>query len=334
MADIAASVGVHPSTVSRVLSGDTSLSIRPDTRDRILRAVRKQGYRPNAMARGLKQSRTGALAMVLPLLRNPVWSSIQRGALQAAAEGGQVVMFLDEPEDRTRAPIEYQHLIEESRADGLVIATAERLSRGRPRELTVPHVYLNRRGPTPGNNVVMDEEGAMRLFVEHLANLGHRRIDVIDGFKNVDTAFRRATAVRALCRELGILARWEHAEDTEIGGYDATMRLLSRRELPTAIGIGNLSQMFGALKALREAGAHVPRDVSLISFDEDACLEFLDVSITSVSMPLQQLGAAAVLALMGRINGLPGTDVMISDPLVLVERSSTAPPRSSRRFGG
>lgn len=334
MADIAASVGVHPSTVSRVLSGDTNLSIRPETRDRILSAVRKQGYRPNAMARALKQSRTGALAMVVPLLRNPIWSSIQRGALQAAVEGGHVVMFLDEPEDSARAPIDYQYLIEESRADGLLIATSERLPRGRQRELSVPHIYLNRRGPHPGNNVVMDEEGAMRRFVEHLAALGHQRVAVIDGFKNIDTAFRRAVAVRSLCSDRGMSASFEHGVDTEIGGYEATVRLLSRRAHPTAIGVGNLGQLFGTLKALRENAALVPRDVSLISFDEDACLEFLEVPITSVSMPLVELGAAAVRALVDRIDGRTGHDVMVSSPLVLVDRSSTGPPRASQRIGG
>ncbi|QNN53248.1 LacI family DNA-binding transcriptional regulator [Nocardioides mesophilus] len=333
MADVARSVGVHPSTVSRVLSGDTSLSIRPDTRDRILLAVQKQGYRPNALARALKQSRTGALAMVVPLLRNPIWSSIQRGALHAAAECDQVVMFLDEPEDSARTPIEYQHLIEESRADGLLIATSERLPRGRQRELTVPHVYLNRRGPGEGNNVVMDEEGAMQLFVDHLAALGHRRIAVIDGHKNIDTPFRRAAAVRSLCHERGMSATFEHDADTEIGGYEATLHLLARREHPTAIGVGNLGQLFGVLKALREAGAVVPRDVSLVSFDEDACLEFLEAPITSVSMPLVELGAAAVRALVDRIDGRPGHDVLVRDPLVLVDRSSTAPPRGGRRIG-
>ena len=333
MADVARSVGVHPSTVSRVLSGDTSLSIRPETRDRILLAVQKQGYRPNALARALKQSRTGALAMVVPLLRNPIWSSIQRGALQAAAECDQVVMFLDEPEDSPRTPSDYQHLVEESRVDGLLIATSERLPHGRQHALTVPHVYLNRRGLGQGNNVVMDEEGAMRLFVEHLAALGHRRIAVIDGHKNIDTSFRRAAAVRALCREHGMSVTFEHDSDTEIGGYEAAVRLLARRQQPTAIGIGNLSQLFGALKALREAGAVVPRDVSLVSYDEDACLEFLEVPITSVSMPLLQLGAAAVRALLDRIEGLPGSDVLIADPLVLVHRGSTGQPPPSRRLG-
>jgi LacI family transcriptional regulator len=315
-----------------VLNGDTSLSIRPETRDRILMAARRQGYRPNAMARALKRSRTGALAMVVPLLRNPIWSSIQRGALQAAVDGGQVVMILEEPQDAVRPPTDYQYLVEESRADGLLIATAQRSGGERPCTPTVPHVYLNRRGPQPGNNVVMDEEKAMQLFVEHLSALGHRRLGVVDGFKIIDTVYRRAVAVRALCPTHGMSAAFEHAEDTEAGGYEATMRLLARGDVPTAVGVGNLNQVFGAMKALREVGASVPGDVSLISFDEDDCLGFLEVPIASVSMPLRELGAAAVLALIDRVNGKAGDDVLVSDPLILVERASTAAPRASRRL--
>ena len=331
MADIARSVGVHPSTVSRVLSGDTELSIRPETRERILQAIDEQGYRPNALARALRSSRTGALAMVVPLLRNPIWSSIQRGALQAAAEHDQVVMFLDEPEGSHRTPADYQHLIEESRADGLLIATSQRIPGGQA-PLSVPHIYLNRRGPDADNNVVMDEEGAMAIFVEHLHSLGHRRIAVIDGHKNIDTAYRRGVAIRDHCTARGMTVSFVHADDSEIGGYDAARQLLGRREHPTAIGIGNLSQVFGVLTALRQAGAAVPHDVSLVSFDEDACLEFLDVGVTSVSMPLEQLGAAAVHALIDRINGRNRGAVLVTDPLVLVVRGSTGPSRASRKI--
>jgi len=330
--DVAAAVGLHVSTVSRVLNGDQNLSIRPETRDRILLAAQRQGYRPNALARGLQRSRTGALAMVVPLLRNPIWSSIQRGALHAAYDAGQVVMILEEPQDDVRPPRDYQYLVEESRADGLLIATALRSVGERPRALTIPHIYLNRRGPQPGNNVVMDEEKAMRLFVEHLAELGHCRLGIVDGYRSVDTIHRRTAAVRALGPQRGMSAAFEHTTDTEIGGYEATKRLLARRDVPTALGIGNLNQVFGAMKALREAGASVPEDVSVISFDEDACLAFLDVPITSVSMPLEQLGRAAVRELIDRVDGHGGSDVDVSDPLVLVERASTTRPRASRRL--
>lgn len=332
LVDVAEAVGLHVSTVSRVLNEDANLSIRSETRNRILLAAQRQGYRPNAMARALKASRTGALAMVVPLLRNPIWSSIQRGALYAAAEASQIVMILEQPEDDLRPPSDYQYLIQESRADGLLIATARRSGGDSPRSLTVPHIYLNRRGPQPGNNVVMDEEAAMRLFVDHLHELGHQRVGIVDGLKAIDTVERRAVATRKLCTERGISRALEHAEDTELAGYHATVRLLSRQIVPTALGVGNLSQLFGMLKALREAGVVVPRDISVVSFDEDQCLAFLEVPIASVSMPLFELGAAAVWALVTRIDGAAGTDEVVSAPTVLIERASTAAPRPTGRI--
>jgi DNA-binding LacI/PurR family transcriptional regulator len=178
----------------------------------------------------------------------------------------------------------------------------------------------------------MAEEKAMRLFVEHLSGLGHRRLGIVDGSKIVDTVYRRAVAVRGLCSAHGMSVAFEYADDTEVGGYDATLRLLSRRDVPTAVGVGDLSQLFGVMKALREVGADVPGDMSVVSFDEDDCLGFLEVPVTSVSMPLEELGVAAVRALIDRVDGRSGNDVLVSDPLVLVERASTAPPRPSRRL--
>jgi len=265
--------------------------------------------------------------MVVPLLRNPIWAAIQRGALQQAVVSGYVVMMLEEPEENTRPPAEYQYLVDESRADGLLIATSRRGPDASSLVPAAPHVYLNRRGPRPGDDVVMDEEQAMCLFVEHLAELGHRRLAVIDGAREVDTVHRRTEATRQFAASLGMSASFQHEEDTEAGGYAAARLLLARAPIPTAIGVGNLSQLFGVVKALRESGLDVPGDISLVSFDEDQCLGYLDVPVTSISMPLAELGAAAVRALVARVEGAHGSDVMVSDPLAFVRRGSTGPAR-------
>jgi LacI family transcriptional regulator len=93
-------------------------------------------------------------------------------------------------------------------------------------------------------------------------------------------------------------------------------------------GVGHLTQLFGVMAALRAAGVEVPGDMSVVSFDEDQCLAFLDVPVTSVCMPLPELGAAAVDALIGRIEGTPAGDVMVREPMSLRERASVAPPHS------
>ncbi len=342
LVDIASAAGVHVSTVSRVLNGDPGLSVRPETIERILTTARTQGYRPNALARALKRDRTGAFAFVVPLLRNPIWVRLQRGALLRAAERGYVVMMMEEePTDDAKPPGAYRYLVEESRADGLLLATAMRQTGADVGMREVPHIYVNRRGPDRGNDVVMDEPGAMRLFIDHVASLGHRSVVLIDGPGDVDTVYRRVSAARRYGAANGITVTIRHAPATEEGGWDTTRDMLRAGPLPTACGVGSLNQLFGVLAALREAGASVPGDVSVVSFDEDECLAFLEVPVTSVCMPLVELGAAAVDALIARIEGSPvdrstgerstgerttGEDVLVRSPMFLVPRASVAPP--------
>jgi DNA-binding LacI/PurR family transcriptional regulator len=337
LVDIASAAGVHVSTVSRVLNGDPGLSIRPETIERIITTARTQGYRPNALARALKRDRTGAFAFVVPLLRNPIWVRLQRGALLRAAERGYVVMMMEEdPTDDAKPPGAYRYLVEESRADGLLLATALRQTGADAGMRDVPHIYVNRRGPDRGNDVVMDEPGAMRLFIDHVASLGHRSMVLIDGPGDVDTVYRRISAARRYGAANGLTVTIRHAPATEEGGWDTTRDMLRAGPLPTACGVGSLNQLFGVLAALREAGASVPGDVSVVSFDEDECLAFLEVPVTSVCMPLVELGAAAVDALIARIEGRiverstgersTGEDVLVRSPMFLVPRASVAPP--------
>jgi LacI family transcriptional regulator len=333
LVDIANAVGVHVSTVSRVLNDDPGLSIRPETLERILTAARTQGYRPNALARALKQDRTGALAFVIPLLRNPIWVRLQRGALQRASERGYVVMMLEQPIEDPKPPDAYRYLVEESRADGLLLATALRMAGQAPLP-EVPHVYVNRRGPDRGNDVVMDEAAAVRLFVDLVASLGHRSVLLIDGPKDVDTVHRRVTVARRHCAALGLAVTIRHAPATEEGGWETTKRLLSAGPLATACGVGSINQLFGVLAALREAEVPVPGEVSVVSFDEDECLAFLDTPVTSVCMPLAELGSAAVDALIARIEGTPASDVLVREPMFLVSRGSVAaPPKHATSSG-
>jgi len=330
LVDIANAVGVHVSTVSRVLNDDPGLSIRPETIERILDAARTQGYRPNVLARALRRDRTGAFAFVVPLLRNPIWVRLQRGALQRASERGYVVMIMEEPTDDPKPPSAYRYLVEESRADGLLIATALRMAGPEAGVRQVPHVYVNRRGPDHGHDVVMDEAGAVRLFIDHVASLGHRSVVLIDGPKEVDTVHRRVNAARRHCAARGLSVVIRHAPATEESGWDTTMRMLRSGPLPTAWGVGSINQLFGVLAALRQAGVAVPGEVSMVSFDEDECLAFLEVPVTSVCMPLAELGGAAVDALLARIDGGPAADVMVREPMFLVPRASVGPPPERR----
>jgi DNA-binding LacI/PurR family transcriptional regulator len=332
--DIAEAVGVHVSTVSRVLNGDPAQSIRPEVVERILSTARQQGYRPNALARALKRRRTGALAFVVPLLRNPSWARLQGGALRRARERGYVVMIMEEPTEDPRPPSDHRYLVEESRADGLLLATALRIPEHAEGVSGPPHVYVNRRGPDRGHDVVMDEPGAIRMFIDYAAGLGHGSFALVDGRPEVDTVYRRASAARRTCAARGLGLTVRHTDPTEDGGWKAAMNILRRGPRPTACGVGSLNQLFGVLAALRTEGVEVPGEMSVVSFDEDECLAFLEVPVTSVSMPLPELGGAAVDALIARIEGTPAGDVMVRGPMSLRERASVAPPPARAATSG
>ncbi len=324
LVDIAATAGVHVSTVSRVLNDDPALSIRDTTRDRILAAARRTGYRPNVLARALQQSRTGALAMVVPMVRNPIWSVVERGAIDRAAQRGFGMLIVSEPAELPRPAADYAPLVEESRVDGLILANASG-ARGRstpaPR---VPHVFLNRRGNRPGHDVVMDEETAVALFLQELAVTGRRSVVHLDAPREIDTVRRRSAAARRLGGELGLRVRVVHAPATEAGGWECTDRLSAAPAAgaPDAIGVGSLPQLHGVIANLRLRDVRVPDAVSLVSFDEDACLPYLGVPVTSVAMPLTELGAAGVDSLVDQIEGRDARDVLVEGPMSLVRHAA------------
>jgi LacI family transcriptional regulator len=312
-----------------VLNGDPSVAVRPETSKRIRDAARQAGYRPNAVARALRGSRTGSLGMVVPLLRNPIWARLQAGALHRAQDRGYVIMIIEESVDSPHPAVDYRYLVEESRVDGLMLANALRGQRADVCDPGVAHVYFNRRGGGGGNNVVMDEGGAVRLVVEHAVEFGHRSIALLDGPREIDTVARRVSAARALCVRHNIHLHVMHTAPTEAEGYAAGTALARRARRPTLCAVGSLNQLFGLSAALRDANVGVPADMSVVSFDEDECLAYLEVPITSVSMPLDELGAASVDALLERINGDQARDVVVRSPMTLVRRESVA--RARRR---
>jgi LacI family transcriptional regulator len=315
--------------VSRVLNGDPSVAVRPETSKRIHDAARQAHYRPNVMARALRGSRTGSLGMVVPMLRNPIWVRLQAGALHRAQERGYVVMIIEESFEAPHPAADYRYLVEENRVDGLMLANAVRGQRGTVSDPGVAHVFFNRRGGRGGNNVVMDEAGAVRLVIEHAVEFGHRSIALLDGTLDIDTVARRVHAARAHCSRRGIELQVVHTDPTEEQGYLAGQQLARSLCPPTLCAVGSLNQLFGLRAALREAKVAVPRDMSVVCFDEDECLAYLDVAVSSVSMPLAELGAASVDALLDRINGDPSRDVVVRTPMTLVRRDSVA--RARRR---
>lgn len=330
LGDVARAAGVHVSTASRVLNGTTDISIREETRERIIAAARELGYRPNAIGRSLKMATTGALGLLVPSLRNPVLSGIVRGAFQRAWERGFVLVVAEDTSD-SEAQRAYERLVEEGRIDGLLVTSTRPESPALDRfaNSAVPTIFVNRRHPGSNRNVVMREEDAGARAARHLLDCGHRRLAHLAGPRELDTARRRRDGFLAAARAAGVEPNVVHAAFDERAGFAAMQELVRLAPRPTGVFVSNINQVVGALAGARAEGLAAPDDLSVVGYDDDPVAEFLDPPLTTIRMPLFELGVRSVDALVDALEGREPRDVVLETPPQLVERGSVARPRGA-----
>jgi LacI family transcriptional regulator len=333
LADVAAAAGVTASTVSRVLNADPTLSIRSETRARILRVAQEFAYTPNALARGLRSATTMTIGLVLPNLAYSVNAEIIRGAERRAAAEGYVLLVADASEFSV-AGTAYHRLVMERRVDGVLIASA----RSSDREIAAaagsapPVLHVNRRSKH-ARSVSVDDHTAIGLAVDHLVSLGHELIAHIAGPREAETAQRRRAGfvARMAQHDLAVpRSRLVEAAWGEEGGFAVAQQLLALRRRPTAIVAASVASAIGAMSAVANQGLHVPTDVSVVGFHDSSVAAYLNPPLTTVRMPLAEMAERSVETLILLINHQEvADDVVVDNPAPeLVIRLSTAPPRS------
>jgi LacI family transcriptional regulator len=295
-----------------------------------LKAARKLNYRPNAMARALRQAQTMSLGLFVPDVSNFVYFELIRGVEQRAFEAGYALLLANAHESDKVEEV-YKRLVHERRVDGLLVASAsdEDTMPFDVEDETSPIIWVNRRRKSRPS-VVEDDESGMAMAVEHLVSLGHKDIAHIAGPQEVDTARRRLNGFAQAMAAAGLQVRPEYVVScpfTEQGGADCMRRLLEVEPLPTAIAASSLSATIGALSVAKQAGLHIPDDLSFAAFHDATIAAYMDPPLTTVRMPLHELGELAVDRLLHLMGGgeLPA-ETLVSTPPQLIQRQSTAPP--------
>jgi DNA-binding LacI/PurR family transcriptional regulator len=330
--DVARAAGVSKSTASRILNDSAHISVRPRTRERVIASARRLNYRPHAAARSLSRAETRSLGLVIPSLAAPVYARIVRGASRRALERDFIVLLVEDVAAGQTTDI-FTRLVQGGRIDGVIVASARP---GHPllralRRLAIPHVFANRAVRGSGRSVTMDDATASAAALDHLVGLGHQRIGHVAGPHMLDPARRRTTAFRVHGARLGLPGfPVAESEFTESGGAEAARRLLADHSGVTALYVSSLAQAVGVLHAAAEAGRRVPDDLSVVAYDDMPLAEYLRPPLTTLRMPLADLGAAAVDALLEQLAGGEPRNVVVGGEPTVVVRGSTAPPPRRR----
>lgn len=330
--DVAAEAGVHPSTVSRVLTGHAGSTIRPATRQRVLAATDRLGYRPSAVARSLRLQRTLTLGMLVPDITNPFFSSIIKGAEDAARQRGYNLILCNS-EDEPQREATYLRVLRERQVDGLLIASSQMAddSIAELRGEGFPFVLLNRATQNAEDlAVVVNNHAAAVEVVAHLAALGHRRVGHIAGPSNTTTGVDRREGYRAGVLAYGLADEPELVVEanafSEEAGHRALGIMLGGPARPTAVFAANDLLAIGMLQRLRQIGAHVPGDLSIVGFNDIPLAGLLEPALTTVRVPQLEMGVAGAHLLIDRLEGRPIGDVRLTLPTQFIVRASSAAP--------
>ncbi len=328
--DVAKRAGVSTATVSRVLSHPDVVA--PATRTRVLRAVQRLAYTPNAAAKHLRTLRTGKLLVTVPDISNPFFSLILRGIEDTAQREGYFVLVGDTQDDQAREEM-YARMLKRKEADGLIF-----LGHRLPKEaadfmrslapLTAPVVNgceFSLRLGIP--SVHIDNAKAAGDVMGHLYSLGHRRIGIVPGPLGSPLSRDRLQGARASARKHRATRDFVvmNGDFSIESGAVAGARLLSRREPPTAIFCFNDEMAIGVYDTAHRLNLRIPDDLSVVGFDDVRFARYMVPPLTTVAQPVREIGEGTVRLLMQILRDGSVAPEPVTLPHILTIRSSTAP---------
>ena len=334
MRDVAKATGVSQSTVSRVLSGaPTVVPIAPDTRERVVAAARRLGYRPNPLARGLRGARTMLLGVIVREITDPFFAgAVEAVSIEAGRRGYNVV--LGTAHARADEAIALWAVLEARHCDAIVLLGD---MHDQPRVIEdlrnsqVPVVALwEGSRPTGIASVSVDNRAGIQAIMEHLLGLGHRRIAFVGGRPLGDIAEREEAFADAVAQSGEPLRKGYVRSTTNnpAGGKDALRALLKLAERPTAVVFATDALAIGGLYGAYEHGLRVPNDLSITGFDDIPLAAYAVPALTTVHMPVHEMVATGVAMVIDHQNGQePEMTNPVLMPSLVIRDSTAAPPR-------
>ncbi|MGA2429903.1 MAG: LacI family DNA-binding transcriptional regulator [Candidatus Acidiferrum sp.] len=316
MRDVATQSGFSPATVSIVLNNaPLARYIAPATKKRIEEVARKLGYRPNAMARFLRSKRTHSVGVLFADITDPFCTLVMRGIENTLYQASYVSIFADAHNQRSRFE-RYLEMLLERHVEALIVVAnwlfvdIQLLADLSKRNIPAATICCELPGDTI-SSVMVDNEAGARLALEHLYQLGHRKIAFIRGPKMLIDSGPRWRGIQKFAQSAGleidpalILQLPESLDPNSSfeSGFRFAEELLQRKKRFTAIATFDDLAALGAIRALTKAGIKVPEQCSVTGFDDVALSSLSAPSLTTVRQPMEAMGELAVNIVMEGIN--------------------------------
>lgn len=333
--DVARRAQVSTATVSRTLSAPESVS--QDKRAAVLEAIRSTGYRVNRAARSLRTQRSHTVLALLPSLANPFFAQVLKGMENVLTPTGQALMIAETQQIQAAGDdlIDY---LEDRRADGIIVldgnlpeAFVDSLSGSPHRDRVIFACEWWRGGGFPSVRSA-NVDGAWQA-TRFLHGLGHRRIAHVTGPQDNVLTHERTRGYRDFCRDHNLAQMLIPGDFSLAAGAAAARTLNQMSQRPTAVFCASDMIAFGLISTLAKGGVQVPRDMSVIGFDDIELCDHFIPALSSIRQDRIALGARSAQWLLRRMaGGSAGSDGKVeSIPVTLIERDSTAPHKDVER---
>lgn len=327
--DVAKEAGVSYSTVSRVVNNKSY--VKPETRERVMQSMLRLGYQVNLHARSLAGGQSNVIGLLVVDLTTQYMGEIISGIDDVLA-ANQYELMLYTTHRRKAKESAYVHMMARGLADGLLISLPREPEAYLKslREKGFPYVIIDHRSDDESDHFVSADnfQGGYEA-TKHLIELGHRRIGIVTGWMDMTSAKDRLEGYQSALSDFGIAFENDllfEGDFSQPGGFSGGTYLLELPDPPTAVFASNDISAMGVIEAIRVRGLQVPRDVSVVGFDDIPTAALLSPKLTTVSQPLQDMGRSATQMLLDLLNNSEDIPESIIFPTELIVRETTAPP--------
>ena len=334
--DIAKEAGVSASTVSRVLTN--SANVRSEKKEKVLALIEKYNFKPNVLARGLADTKTRTIGVLAADVRNPYYASLFVACENAARDKDYTVVLCNSLGE-TEKEVDLLGKLQEQKVDAIIqlggrgddlASNIEYVELINQIMAKTPVVVTGKLDGTRCHVVRIDAMKAMEILMEHLLGLGHKKIALIGGRKDVLSTFEKHQKYKQILKENMIEFDPELiAEDGGYNfetGYEQMNKMLDKGVRPTAVVAINDFSAMGVMRSINEHGLRIPQDISVVSYDNTYMAEMAMPKLTSIDYNYEEYGRKLIDTTTAMIEGRKAGQLRMVTPTLVVRESSGPAP--------